>query len=115
MSKKTLIRVLIAIVIIIAGAVAYVQGKHYVTRKEVKNYLLNEEGYSESDITEMQSVTANLQGDKNWLVLITVKGDKGRYYYYYDRDEDKVLLETYIINDTEYTDPAEAREDAREE
>ena len=108
MSKKTVIRILIAIVIIVIGVVGYVQGKHYVTRKEVKDYLLTEKGYFESDIVETESLIGNLSGDSNWLVLVRIKGDDGRYYYYYDRDKDKVILLTYILGDTEYSDPSEA-------
>lgn len=105
--KNALIAFLIAIIVIVAGVVAYVQGKHYVTRKEVKDYLLTEKGYSESDIVEFESNLGNLSGDSNWLVFVKIKGDKGYYYYYYDRDNDQVILESYGINGHVYGDPSE--------
>lgn len=67
----------------------------YVTRKEVKEYLTGTEGHAASDIVEMESFISNMPGDENWMVSVVLKGDKGHYSYYYDREQDKVLLESY--------------------
>lgn len=93
--KKTIIGGFLAVVVIVAGVTAYIQGKHYVTRKEVKEYLTGAEGYSEADIVELESFMANLPGDRNWMVSVGLKGEKGLYSYYYDREQDKVVLESH--------------------
>lgn len=106
-TKKILLGGLIAAVLIVAGVTAYIQGKHYVTRNEVKNYL-TEEGYTESDIVEIDSFIANLSGDKNWMVAVELQKDPGHYYYYYDRAREKVILESYALDGEEYASPEEA-------
>ena len=93
--KKTIISGLVAVVVIVVGITTYVQGKHYVTRKEVKEYLTGSEGYAESDIVELESFMANLPGDRNWMVSVGLKGEQGLYSYYYDRGQDKVVLESH--------------------
>lgn len=105
-TKKAIIGGLIAVIVVVAGVTAYIQGKHYVTRKEVKSYL-TEEGYNESDIVEMDSFLANLSGDKNWMVVVELQDDAGHYYYYYDRDKEKVILESYTLDGEEYESPPE--------
>ena len=106
--KKTIIRSLVVIMAIVIGITAYIQGKHHVTRSEVKDYLLEDKGVAETDIVELDSFIANLSGDKNWLVVVELKGDKGHYFYYYDRDKNKVILETYVLDGFEYSHPSEA-------
>lgn len=92
--KKAIIGSLLAVVVIAAGVTTYIQGKHYITRKEVKEYLVAE-GHAESDIVELESFMANLPGDRNWMVSVGLKGEKGLYSYYYDREQDKVILESH--------------------
>ena len=106
--RKAIIGSLVAIIAIVIGITSYIQGKHYVTRNEVKDYLLEEKGIAETDIVELDSFIANLSGDRNWLIFVELKGDKGHYYYYYDRDKNKVFLESYILDGIEYSDPSEA-------
>ena len=99
--KKVLTVALTAAIVLVAGITAYIQGKQYITRKEVKNYLA-EEGYTESDIVELDSFMANLSGDKNWMVVVELQKDAGHYYYYYDRAKEKVVLESYTLDGEEY-------------
>lgn len=108
-TKKAMLGGLIAVIVIVAGVTAYIQGKQYVTRKEVKNYL-TEEGFSESDIVAIDSFVANLSGDKNWMAAVELQGDEGHYYYYYDRAKEKVVLESYTLNGEEYDSPSETAE-----
>jgi len=108
-TKKALIGGLTAVIVIVAGVTAYIQGKQYVTRKEVKSYLI-EEGYGESDIVELDSFVANLSGDKNWMVVVELQKDAGHYYYYYDRAKEKVVLESYTLDGEEYDNPAQVAE-----
>lgn len=105
-TKKAVIGGLVAVILIVAGVTAYIQGKQYVTRQEVKNYL-TEEGYTESDIVELDSFVANLSGDKNWMVVVELQKDAGHYYYYYDRAKEKVVLESYTLDGEEDDSPAE--------
>ena len=105
-TKKVLIAGATAVLLIVAGVTAYIQGKQYVTRKEVKNYL-TEEGYNKSDIVELDSFIANLSGDKNWMVVVELQEDAGHYYYYYDRSKKQVVLESYTLDGEEYSSPAE--------
>ena len=64
-TKRAFIAGITAAIVIVAGVTAYIQGKHYVTRKEVKSYLTGE-GHAASDISTMDSFIANLSGDKNY-------------------------------------------------
>ena len=105
-TKKAVIGGLAAVIVLVAGVTAYIQGKQYVARKEVKSYL-TEEGYNESDIVELDSFVANLSGDKNWMVVVELQKDAGHYYYYYDRAKEKVVLESYTLDGEEYDSPSE--------
>ena len=109
-TRKAIIGGVTAVVVIVAGITAYVQGKHYVTRKEVKEYLVQQEGYAESDIEDFDSFIANLPGDQNWMVSVGIKGKKGHLYYYYDRERDAVEFDSYIVDGTEYTNLADVPE-----
>lgn len=106
--KRALIGSLTAVIVIVVGVTVYIQGKQYVAKKEVKSYLAAE-GYDESDIVEIDSFMANLSGDKNWMVVVELQKDAGHYYYYYDRAEDKVVLESYTLDGEEYDSPEMAK------
>lgn len=93
--------ILIAVAVIAVGVTAYIQGKQYVARAEVKEYL-EAEG---AKVAEVDSFMANLSGDKNWMVVVELEGDDGHYYYYYDRENKKVVLESYIVDGVEYAGP----------
>ena len=93
-------KILITLAVIAIGITAYIQGKQYIAREEVKDYL-EAEG---ADVAEVDSFIANLSGDKNWMVVVDLKGDKGHYYYYYDRANEKVVLESYILDGVEYAE-----------
>ena len=108
-TKKAVIGGVMAVILLAAGITAYVQGKQYVARKEVKEHLAAE-GYSKSDIVELDSFVANLSGDKNWMVVVELQKDAGHYYYYYDRANKKVVLESYTLDGQEYSSPAEVAE-----
>ena len=96
-------KILITLAVIAVGITAYIQGKQYIAREEVKDYL-EAEG---ADVAEIDSFMANLSGDKNWMVAVELKGDDGHYYYYYDRAKEKVVLESYILDGVEYAEKAE--------
>lgn len=106
--KKGIIGGITAVIVLVAGITAYIQGKQYITRQEVKNYLAAE-GYNESDIVELDSFVANLSGDKNWMVVVELQEDAGHYYYYYDRAKEKVVLESYTLDGEEYDSPEMAK------
>ena len=95
--------VLIAIAVIAVGITTYIQGKQYIAREEVKDYL-EAEG---AEVADVDSFIANLSGDKNWMVVVELQGDDGHYYYYYDRANEKVVLESYILDGVEYAEKAE--------
>ena len=96
-------KILIAVAVIAIGVTSYIQGKQYTARAEVKEHLAAEG----ADVAEIDSFMANLAGDKNWMVVVELKGDEGHYYYYYDRENKKVVLESYIRDGVEYADQAE--------
>ena len=107
--KKAVIASLAAVIVVVAGITAYIQGKQYIAREEVKEYLVAE-GYNESDIVELDSFIANLSGDKNWMVVVELQEDAGYYYYYYyDRANDKVILESYTLDGEEFDSPEMAK------
>lgn len=89
---------LIAVAVIAIGVTAYIQGKQYIAKAEVKEYL-EAEG---ADVAKIDTFMANLSGDKNWMVVVELKGEDGHYYYYYDRENEKVVLESYIVDGVEY-------------
>lgn len=95
--------ILLVVAVIAVGVTAYIQGKQYIAREEVKEHL-EAEG---ADVEKLDSFMANLSGDKNWMVVVELKGDEGHYYYYYDRSNKKVVLESYILDGVEYAGPAE--------
>lgn len=96
-------KILITLAVIAVGVTAYIQGKQYIAREEVKDYL-EAEG---AEVADVDSFIANLSGDKNWMVVVELKGDDGHYYYYYDRANEKVVLESYILDGVEYAEKAE--------
>lgn len=114
MSKKKWFIALLVVVLIAVSITGYIQAKHYTTRKEVKEYLLTEKKIPEENIIDFESFMGNLSGDDNWLVYVKIKGDKGKYYYAYDRKNDKVKLISYIYNQTEYNDPSEVPDKEKE-
>ena len=93
-------KILITLAVIAVGITAYIQGKQYIAREEVKDYL-EAEG---AEVADVDSFIANLSGDKNWMVVVDLKGDEGHYYYYYDRSKEKVVLESYILDGVEYAE-----------
>ena len=96
-------KILITLAVIAVGITAYIQGKQYIAREEVKDYL-EAEG---AEVADVDSFIANLSGDKNWMVVVELQGDNGHYYYYYDKAKEKVVLESYILDGVEYAEKAE--------
>ena len=96
-------KVLITLAVIAVGITAYIQGKQYIAREEVNDYL-EAEG---ADVADVDSFIANLSCDKNWMVVVELQNDEGHYYYYYDRSKEKVVLESYILDGVEYAEKAE--------
>ena len=95
--------ILLVVAVIAVGVTAYIQGKQYIAREEVKEHL-EAEG---ADVEKLDSFMANLSGDKNWMVVVELQNDEGHYYYYYDRAKEKVILESYILDGVEYAEKAE--------
>ena len=93
-------KILITLVVITLGVTAFIQGKQYIAREEVKDYLEEKD----ADVAEIDSFMANLSGDKNWMVVVELQNDDGHYYYYYDRAKEKVVLESYILDGVEYAE-----------
>jgi hypothetical protein len=106
-TKNVIIAIILSITMLVISIVGYVQIKYYTTKKEVREYLLNEKGYSESTILKLEPFIANLSGDMNWMVAVELKEDEGHYYYYYDRKNEEVVFESYILNGMEYGDLSE--------
>lgn len=104
-NKKALLGGVIAVLLVVTGVTAYIQGKQYTTKQEVKKHL-ETEGYA-SDIVVLDSFVANLSGDKNWMVEVESQSTPGHYYYYYDRAKEKVILESYILDGEEFDAPPE--------
>lgn len=99
--KKLII--IIAILLIGAGGIfGYISYKKYSAKEAVEHYLLNKRNINKENIESIDPFMANLEGDKNWLVYVKLKGDKKKYYYYKDSKKDKVVLESYILNGKEY-------------
>lgn len=93
---KKIYKFLIGLLVVIVIIIGYVQYKFISSENEVTNYLTVNEGFSEDSI-DTEPFIANLEGDKNWMVSVKIKGDSTTYYYYLN-DKNKVVLESYTKN-----------------
>lgn len=99
--KKYVIMFLV-LVLGICSVYSYVAYKKASTKNAVEEYLVNDKNIERDNIEEIEPFLANLEGDKNWLVYVKIKGDDKKYYYYKDRKKNKVILESYILNGVEH-------------
>ncbi|WP_232713418.1 hypothetical protein [Bacillus xiapuensis] len=83
MVKKIGITLLILLVLLI-GIFGYIAYKKNEVKNAVEDYLINEEQVKKEDILTLEPFIANLSGDKNYLVLVQIKNDEKKYYYFKD-------------------------------
>ncbi|OLN23946.1 hypothetical protein BTO30_00515 [Domibacillus antri] len=79
---------------------SYIQYKKSNVEESVIKYLTTEKNISKRDIISSEPFIANLQGDKKWMVSIKLKDDEKTYYYYKNKNE--VVLESYVENGVEH-------------
>ncbi|AZK46515.1 DUF3139 domain-containing protein [Paenibacillus sp. 3LSP] len=82
MRKKILIFGLIFVFLVIGGIFASLQIKYKSLEKSLKNYLISEQGYSESDIL---SVKAKLSKMPQFPVYVRFADDPDTVYIFTDR------------------------------
>ncbi len=92
--------VLLTLFIFIGIGFSYIQYKKSNVEESVIKYLTTEKNISKGDIISSQPFIANLQGEKNWMVSIKLKDDGKTYYYYKNKNE--VVLESYVENGVEH-------------
>lgn len=88
---------MLIIIIVIWG---YIQFKKNYARNAVYEYLIEEKHIPEGNIKFADPFIANLRGSKNWMVAVGLKGDEKVYYYY--KDKNKIILESWTENGVEY-------------
>ncbi|MTT32837.1 hypothetical protein GMB86_12555 [Terrilactibacillus sp. BCM23-1] len=96
---KKIRTVLLILFILIGIGFSYIQYKKSNVELSVIKYLTTEKNISNGDIISSEPFIANLQGDKKWMVSIKLKDDDKTYYYY--KNKDKVVLESYVENGVE--------------
>jgi len=87
---------IVFIIIIIIGYNLYSIYKLSGVKAFVEDYL-EEEGYMDDDIILLDTVKSNLPGDKHWMVVVRLEGDPKVYYYF--KSQNKLILESYILDD----------------
>lgn len=92
--------VLAVLIIFIGIGFTYIQYKKSNVEDSVIEYLVTEKNISKDNIISSEPFIANLQGNKNWMVGIKLKNDDRTYYYYKNKNE--VVLESYVENGVEY-------------
>ncbi|OCA90369.1 hypothetical protein A8F94_00275 [Bacillus sp. FJAT-27225] len=93
---KKFLTILLGLVGVIVIVIGYVQYKLISTEKAVFEYLTVNKNLPEETIT-IQPFIANLSGDKNWMVSVTIKGDSYTYYYFLN-GQNKIVLESVDKN-----------------
>ena len=99
---KKIVIIILFLAVGIAGFSGYINHKKHSAKVAVENYLVNDKHISKDNIEKISPFMGNLQGDKNWLVYVKIKGDKKKYYYYKNTKNNKVILESYILNAKEH-------------
>jgi len=94
-------RIMIVLILIFIGVViGYIPYKKANAEHHVIEYLTTKMNISKSDIISSEPFIANLPGNKNWMVAIKLKNDNKTYYYYKNKNE--VILESYVENGVEH-------------
>jgi flagellar basal body-associated protein FliL len=105
MKKRFFIKLIASVIIFIGfaggGVWSYFAYKKQDTEKAVEHYLIDN-GTKKSEIKSLQPFIANLEGDKNYMVAVKLEKDKKTYYYYKERDKNRVVLESYVLNGKTY-------------
>lgn len=100
-TKKVLI-ITTLLVIIVGSIFGYISYKKYSTKTAVQDYSIHDVNVDKENIEEIEPFIGNLEGDKNWLVYVKLKGDRKKYYYYKDSKRNSIVLESYILDGKEY-------------
>lgn len=105
MKKKftTIIISILAVCLIVGlGLWGFTAYKKHDTKQAVEEYLHNK-GIDENKITSIEPFIADLRGDKNYMVSVKLKNDDRTYYYYKDRSQNKVVFESFVLNQKTYS------------
>ncbi|MFB5281864.1 hypothetical protein [Peribacillus sp. Hz7] len=92
--------VLLVLFIFTGIGFSYIQYKKSNVEDSVIEYLTTEKNISKDNIISSEPFIANLEGNKNWMVSIKLKNDDRTYYYYKNKNE--VVLESYVENGVEH-------------
>ncbi|MDN7242294.1 hypothetical protein QWY14_10815 [Planococcus sp. N028] len=86
----------IALLVLIIGAIGMYNLKMYTIERAVLNHLITEENIPEDRIIMTEGFIANLPGERNWMVVVKLKEEEKTYYFYKDKN-DQVILESYVL------------------
>lgn len=100
MKRKNCIPILI-IIILVSSFFGFIELKKNTLKNNVVEYLITEKNISENEIVSSEPFFSNLKGNKNYMVSIKLKND-AKTYYYYQNEDDKIIMESYTENGEEY-------------
>ncbi|GGF36196.1 hypothetical protein GCM10010954_38990 [Halobacillus andaensis] len=92
--KKILFVTILILILCAGGMLGYINYKKSSTETRVIKYLKTEENVSEEKIDSTEPFLANLPGDRNFMVSVSLKGDQNLYYYY-ENEDNQIVLESY--------------------
>lgn len=84
---------ILLIIVITLGYNLYSFYKLDAVKIFVEEYL-EEEKYTQDEISVIDKFKSNLAGDRHWMVVVRLKEDPKVYYYY--KSKNKLILESYI-------------------
>lgn len=97
------IGITLSILLVLTGGIfGFITYKKNDVKNAVEDHLIKEEQIKREDILTLEPFIANLSGDKKYLVLVQIKNDEKKYYYFKDTKKNIVLLESYILNGKEH-------------
>jgi len=102
--RFTKINILIAIIIIllVISPFIYSDYRKNSLKKEVEIYL-KQQGYEEKDIDKLEPFRSfKGYGDRNYMVDLKLKGDKGGYNLYKDSETSKIRVDIHTLNGESY-------------
>ncbi|MDN4608567.1 hypothetical protein [Sporosarcina highlanderae] len=86
---------IVLIIVILVGFNLYSFYKLNTVKIFVEEYL-EEEGYTQNEISVIDKFKSNLAGDRHWMVVVRLEGDQKVYYYF--KSKNKLILESYILD-----------------
>lgn len=95
---------LLVLAIIVISIFVWYKFKINAVEGAVLNYLITEERIPKDNIVQAKGFIDNLPGDRMWMVSVKIK-DEDKTYFYYKNKYEKVILESYVENGTEYVYP----------